>query len=185
MKIEFITGNNDKFIEASQIISNLKQADVNLDEIQSLTSEEIISHKLKEARLYFKSNLVVEDTSLSFDCLNGLPGPFIKWFLKTVGNEGLVKITESFNNNKAVAKATVGYLDEDDNISFFDGSISGQIVKSRGDNGFGWDSIFKPEGMDKTFAEMNLEEKNEISMRKIAFGKLKDFLSLPHSPNAG
>jgi len=50
------------------------------------------------------------------------------------------------------------------------------IVEPKGENGFGWDKIFQPEGFEKTFAEMSMEEKNEISMRKKAFQKLKRYL---------
>ena len=69
----------------------MEQSDIDLTEIQSVDPKEIIEHKLNEAKKHMKGNLVVEDTSLYFEALNGLPGPLIKWFLKTVGNEGLAK----------------------------------------------------------------------------------------------
>lgn len=174
MKIIFLTGNKNKFEEAKQIIPDLEQSDIDLTEIQSLDPKEIIAHKLNEAKKNIKGNLVVEDTSLYLDCLNGLPGPLIKWFLKTTGNEGLVKIAESFGNTKAVAKVIVGFAKEDGSEEFFEGSINGNIVKPRGETNFGWDPIFEPEGYDKTFAEMTTEEKGKISMRKIAFQKLTE-----------
>lgn len=176
MKIIFLTGNEDKFKEAIQIIPSLQRSDIELVEIQSLDSKDIILHKLNEARQYIKSNVVVEDTSLYLNCMNGLPGPLIKWFLKTLKNEGLIKIAKSFKNYDAVAKVTVGHMDEKGASKFFEGSIKGRIVNSRGLNGFGWDQIFEPKGFSKTFAEMTIDEKNRISMRKIAFIKLKDFI---------
>lgn len=176
MRIFFVTGNKGKFEEAKGIISELEQQDLDLVEIQSIDSKEIIRHKLEEAKKILEGNLVVEDSSLSLESLNGLPGPLIKWFLKTIGNEGLVKITESFGNVRANASVVIGLSIEDGSTEFFVGSIEGEIVKPRGENGFGWDPIFQPDGWSKTFGEMTVEEKNEVSMRKIAFQKLKAYL---------
>lgn len=168
MKLIFVTGNKGKFTEAKQIIDNLEQVDIDLAEIQSLDSKEIILHKLEEAEKKVDGSLIVEDSSLSFECLSGLPGPLIKLFIKTIGNEGLVKMVKSLGNSKAVASVVIGYRCGDV-TEFFEGVIEGVITEPRGDNGFGWDAIFQPINKDKTFAEMTFEEKNEISMRKIAF----------------
>jgi len=172
----FVTGNKGKFDEASKIITNLEQKDIDLIEIQSLNPEEIIKAKLDEAKKYIQGNIIVEDGGLYIDSLNGLPGPLIKWFMKSLDNEGLYKITESCENKKAEAKVIIGVSFDYRDIKFFEGSISGIIVSPRGENGFGWDKIFQPDGFNKTFAEMTLDEKNEISMRKIAFKKLKEYL---------
>lgn len=176
MQITFVTGNQGKYEEAKQIISDLLQQDIDLIEIQGIDPKPIIAHKLSEAQNILTGSIIVEDTSLYIEGLNGLPGPQIKWFMKTIGNEGIVKIANSFGNTKATAKVVIGYSDEQGKVEFFEGSIDGEIVAPRGDNGFGWDPIFQPTGLDKTFAEMTQEEKNQISMRKIAFQKLKDFL---------
>jgi non-canonical purine NTP pyrophosphatase (RdgB/HAM1 family) len=174
----FITSNKNKFEEASLIIPNLKQLNIDLPEIQEIQAQKIIEKKLQEAlKLYKnKSEFIVEDTSLYLDCLNGLPGPLIKWFLQSIGNNGLYTITEKFGNNKATAKTIIGYAKNVKEIYFFEGTISGTIVKPRGDKNFGWDSIFLPNHTNKTFAEMNLAEKNNFSMRKIAFNQLKKVL---------
>jgi non-canonical purine NTP pyrophosphatase (RdgB/HAM1 family) len=119
--------------------------------------------------------LIVEDTSLYIEDLKSLPGPLIKWFLKTLGEEGIFNLLK--DNYKAEAKTIIGYAKNKDDIYFFEGSIKGSIVSPRGSNGFGWDKIFQPDGYDKTFAEMTKEEKSEISMRSIATLKLKEFLS--------
>ena len=172
----FITGNKGKFEEASKIITNLEQSDIDLVEIQSLDPKEIIKAKLDEARKTTQGDIVVEDGGLYIESLNGLPGPLIKWFMKALDNDGLFKLVEQSENKKAEAKVIIGVGFENEKVEFFEGSVSGTIVAPRGDNGFGWDKIFTPDGFDKTFAEMQLTEKNEISMRKIAFQKLKDYL---------
>ncbi|PIR98269.1 MAG: non-canonical purine NTP pyrophosphatase, RdgB/HAM1 family [Candidatus Colwellbacteria bacterium CG10_big_fil_rev_8_21_14_0_10_42_22] len=176
MKILFITGNKGKLGEATSIIPEIEGLDIDLDEIQSLDAHEVIKHKLQEAYKKQKGEFIVEDTSLYIDSLNGLPGPLIKWFMKTVDNEGLVKMAKALGGTKAEAKTIIGYSKSEDDIHFFKGSIKGEIVEPRGDGGFGWDPIFMPNGYDKTFAEMTAEEKNEISMRRIALNKLKEFI---------
>lgn len=146
MKIIFVTGNKGKFAEAQHIIPELKQNNIDLVEIQEVDPKVIILQKIIEAKKSLQGNLIVEDTSLYLDCLGGLPGPLIKWFMKTIGNDGLVKITESLGSNKAIAKVVIGYSNEDGSVEYFEGSIDGEIVNSRGENGFGWDSIFQPAG---------------------------------------
>jgi non-canonical purine NTP pyrophosphatase (RdgB/HAM1 family) len=179
MKIVFLTGNKNKFEEAQQMIPNLEQSNVDLTEIQSIDPKEVITHKLNEGRKVIKDNFIVEDTSLYLECLNGLPGPLIKWFLKTIGNEGLAKIADSFGNNKAEAKVVIGLAKEDGSNEFFEGVVKGKIVKPRGETNFGWDPIFQSDEYDKTYAEMTRDEKNKISPRKIAFQKLADFILKP------
>ena len=121
--------------------------------------------------------MIVEDTSLYFDALNGLPGPLIKWFLKTIGTDGLYEIASKLGNTRAQAKTIIGYAKDANHIEFFEGVIEGEIVAPAGDGGFGWDPIFKPSGYDKTFGQMSRPEKNSFSMRKIAFEKLRNHLS--------
>lgn len=174
--IYFITGNKDKFKEIQSILENVEQFEIDLDEIQEIDAKEIIKNKLQEALKHKQENFIVEDTSLYLDCLNGLPGPLIKWFLKTIGNQGLYDITQKLGNSSAQAKTIIGYADKNGKINFFEGILTGKIVSPIGENGFGWDNIFMPETHDKTFGQMTIQEKNEISMRRNALNKLKEFL---------
>lgn len=174
--IYFITGNKNKFEEVKTILSEVEQLDIDLPEIQEVDAREIVRNKLKEAFHHATGEFMVEDTSLYLDCLGGLPGPLIKWFLKTLGNDGLAEIAEKLGNNKAEAKTIIGYARNREEIYFFEGVIQGRIVKPRGETNFGWDPIFLPDGYEKTFAEMSREEKNAISMRRNALNKLNEFL---------
>lgn len=178
MKLYFITGNKNKFEEVQSIISNVEQLDVDLPEIQDIDAKEVIKAKLLEALKHKDGEFIVEDTSLYLDCLNGLPGPLIKWFMKTLGNDGLFNIAEKLGNHKAEAKTMIGYAKSSGEIYYFEGNIKGIIVAPRGDLGFGWDPIFQPEDYPKSFAELTLEEKNNISMRKEALKKLKQFMGI-------
>lgn len=175
MSLYFITGNKDKLAEIQSILGSVEALDVDLQEIQELDAHKIIKAKLEEALKHHTGDFIVEDTSLYFEALNGLPGPLIKWFMKTVGNEGLYKIAQAFDNFNAEAKTIVGYSGRGGNIEFFEGSIRGTIVSPKG-GGFGWDPIFQPEGYSKTFGELSADEKNSFSMRKKAAEKLKQHL---------
>lgn len=177
MTLYFITGNKDKFVEARSVLPEIEQLDVEIPEIQDIDAKKIIKEKLLAAFLQKSGEFVVEDTSLYLDCLNGLPGPLIKWFMKTIGNDGLSKIATLFGNDRAQAKSIIGYAKSKDEVSFFEGIISGRIVDARGNLGWGWDPVFLPDGCEKTFGEMNSAEKNQLSMRRIVFDQLKDFLS--------
>ena len=174
--IYFITGNQNKIREARSIIPDIEGFDIDLPEIQEIDAHAIIKEKLLEGLKHKDAELIVEDTSLYFDALNGLPGPLIKWFLNTNGNDGLFNIAQKLGNNKAQAKTIIGYAKSADEIKYFEGVIEGEIVAPSGETNFGWDPIFKPLGHKITFAEMGADEKNAISMRKIAFEKLKEYL---------
>lgn len=178
MTLYFITGNKGKLAEVQSILGNVEALDIDLPEIQSLDAHEIIKAKLEQAQKHQEGEFIVEDNSLYLDAMNGLPGPLIKWFLKTVGNDGLYKIAAAFGNFGAEAKVIIGYSDTQKNISFHEGITRGTIVEARGSEGFGWDPIFQPEGYSKTFGELSAEEKNSFSMRRIAVEKLKSVLSV-------
>ncbi|MGA3150538.1 MAG: non-canonical purine NTP pyrophosphatase [Candidatus Saccharimonadales bacterium] len=176
MSLYFITGNKGKLAEAQEILPEIEGLDIDLPEIQGVDAHKIIEAKLQAALEHQEGEFIVEDTSLYYEGLNGLPGPLVKWFLETVGPDGLYKFAKGFNAYKATAKTIVGYAKDPDNIQFFEGNIDGEVVEPRGDQGFGFDPIFQPNGYNQTFAEMTLEEKNNLSMRKIAFNKLREYL---------
>lgn len=177
MDLFFVTGNENKLREASQILGfEVKGVNIDLPEEQEIEVDKIIESKAKAAYEKTKQSVIVEDTGLYFEAMKGFPGALIKWVLKSVGNEGAVKMLDGHENRKAYAKTSIGYFDGN-NFKVFSGIIKGEISsKPKGENGFGWDMIFIPENHKKTFAEMTDEEKNNISMRKIAFENLKKFL---------
>lgn len=177
MKILFVTGNPNKLKEVQMIMPEVEGWDFDLTEIQELEPKKILEQKLEEAKKYKTGvNLMVEDLSLEIEGMNGLPGPLIKWFLKSVGKNGVFEMAKLFGNQKAIARVTLGFCHEGGENKYFEGVVEGKIVEPRGESDFGWDPIFVPDGFDKTFAEMGIEEKNKISHRKIALEKLKEYL---------
>jgi inosine triphosphate pyrophosphatase len=177
MKLYFITSNPGKLAEIQAIIPDVERIDIDLPEIQDIDARKIIEAKLHEATKHHSGPYIVEDTSVCIDSLNGLPGPLIKWFLKTVGLEGIHKMTQAFGGTAAYAQTTIGYMSQAGEIKFFEGRVDGQIVAPRGELGFGWDAMFQPNGHDKTFGEMTRPEKNALSMRKLAAEKLREHLA--------
>ncbi len=176
MALFFITGNKNKLAEIQAMIPNVEQLELDLPELQEIDAHEIIKAKLHEARKHHDGEFIVEDTSLYFEGLNGLPGPLIKWFLQSLGHDGLTGLANKIDNTKATAKTIIGYSKDNDSIEFFEGAVEGKIVSSRGEVRFGWDSIFLPDGYEKTYAEMLPEEKNSMSHRHKAVTKLSEHL---------
>lgn len=171
------TTSGDKLSEFQEILG-FKPRRTNLPfyEIQAIEVEKVVEHKTKQAFEEIKKAVICEDTGLYLKEWNGLPGALAKIFEKTIGWEGICKILKG--SREAKAQTVIGFCDNKGYKSF-KGEISGEIAKSpRGENGFGWDTIFVPKGSDKTFAEMSPEEKNSVSMRKIALEKLKNFLKI-------
>ena len=173
-EISFITGNNDKFREAQLLIPQLNRKDIDLPEEQSLDPRHVIWRKVEEAKKHTSHRFVVEDTSLYLDGLNGFPGPLIKWMLDAVGTKGIYNLCSAIHDRGAVAKTVIGLYDpQADDILYFEGSTDGKIVSPSGNEGFGWDDIFQPNGLDETFAAMGSDFKPEFSMRTQAFNGLK------------
>lgn len=173
----FATTNVNKLREVNEILGcGLEQIAVELYEPQGLDVAEVIREKTEDAFRKTGKFVLVEDTSLEFRAWSGLPGALIKWFLETVGNEGLLRMLAGSENRHAVAKTAVGFFDGN-KAHVFVGEIEGTISETiRGSGGFGWDPIFIPNGFDKSFAEMIDAEKNAVSMRRHALEHMKESL---------
>lgn len=177
MTFVLVTSNENKAKEIGLVLGRpVRCVGLELSEIQALDVEDVIEQKAREAFKQIGKPVLVEDTSLTFEAWDGLPGALIRWFVTTVGNAGLCKMLEAYENRDATAETCLGYFDGE--VFYpFSGSVAGSVVEiPRGDKGFGWDPIFQPHGWDKTFAEMTPGEKDSVSMRKIAVLKLKKFL---------
>lgn len=173
MNITFITGNPSKVEQLARYFHHpVEHRKIDLVEIQSLDVREIVEHKAKEAYKHVNAPVLVEDVSLTFHALGKLPGPLIKWFLTELENEGLCKILDGHQDRSATALVCFGLYDGRE-LKIFEGQREGTIAASpRGETNFGWNPIFIPEDYTKTWAEMDLEEQKETSMRRLALEKL-------------
>jgi len=174
MDIFFITGNKHKAEEVRALLPGIQQLDIKLPEIQSLDPKEIVAAKLKEARKHHDGIIAVEDVSLSLRGLNGLPGTMIKWFVKTLGPQGIYELTVKLGDNHATIRCTVGVSQPGQDPVFFSVERTGKIVRPRKDSAFGWNPIFQQEGIEKTYAEMTVEERNTISHRAGAWRQVAE-----------
>ncbi|GAA5857689.1 hypothetical protein JCM8547_004331 [Rhodosporidiobolus lusitaniae] len=192
-QILFVTGNANKLKEVRAILLastqhggadasatpsfTVESQDLDLPEIQGNTRE-VARAKVMAAADKIGGPCITEDTALGFEALNGLPGPFIKYFMKEVGHEGLNSMLSGFPSKKATAICTFAYSSGPGaEPILFEGKTDGKIVPARGPTNFGWDPVFEPEeGEGKTYAEMDPADKNEISHRYRALDKLRKFL---------
>lgn len=177
MELLIATSNKNKVEQIQATLERpLRQIDIDLPEIQAIAVEEVIEEKAREAYRQVGQAVLVEDTGLYVDAWNGLPGAFVRWFLQSVGTEGICQMLADFEDLSARAETCIGFYDGDAFRSFL-GSVEGSIAQSpRGEHGFGWDSLFIPAGSKKTFAEIPPTEKIWIDMRRIATMELKAYL---------
>ena len=148
---------------------------MDIPEIQA-DPRDIVKEKARAACEFLNKAVFVEDDSNHFHALGGMPGQYIKDFIKNMKIEDVPKLLDSFNDKSSTVVASVGYCEPGRKPICFQGEVKGKIVNPRGTSNFGWDPIFQPDGYDKTFAEMTAEEKNAISHRRLALEKLKEYL---------
>lgn len=177
--IYFLSSNQYKIKEVESILSadGIKVIPVSqkIDEIQNDDMQTIARDKALKAFKCIARPILVEQTGLLIDQFGNLPGGLTQIFWDSLQAD---KFSDFFSKNgaaKVLAKTVLAYCDGK-KIHVFEGEIEGNIVNPpRGDSAFQWDCVFEPLGYDKTFAEMG-EEKNQISMRKVALEKLKKYL---------
>jgi XTP/dITP diphosphohydrolase len=168
MRIAFVTSNPGKVEEAKKYFEPLGvevyQLRLSYPEIQADTLEEVAEYGAKWLAERIKGPFFLDDSGLFVDALRGFPGVYSAYVYKTLGFNGILRLLEGETNRKAHFKSVIAYWDG--GLHVFTGRVDGEITtEPRGSGGFGFDPIFKPDGFDKTFAEMTTEEKNEISHR--------------------
>lgn len=188
MKLVFASNNKHKVREISQILDN-KITLLSLNEVNIL--EDIPEDEpLIEGNALFKAhyvhnatglNVFADDTGLEIEALNGLPGVHSARFAgeSKDSSANIAKVLSMLNgieNRKARFRTVIALIFESKEY-LFEGIVSGTIIdEKRGEEGFGYDPVFIPDGKELTFAQMKLSEKNKISHRAMAFEKLKEFL---------
>ncbi len=188
MKLVFASNNKHKVKEISHILDDkitlLSLADINI--LEDIPEDEplIEGNALFKARYVYSAtgmNVFADDTGLEIEALNGLPGVHSARFAgeSKDSSANIAKVLSMLNgirNRKARFRTVIALILEGREY-LFEGTVSGTIIEEkRGDEGFGYDPVFIPDGKELTFAQMTLAEKNTISHRAIAFEKLKEFL---------
>lgn len=189
MELVFVSGNNNKVKEIQKKLpltyqlKGLKDLDVSEDIPETSDTFEG-NAKQKASYVYSKFNLncFADDSGLEVDYLGGAPGVYSARFAgeekdDAKNNSLLLEKLNGVSNRKARFKTVICLILEGKEY-FFEGFVEGVITDNyKGDGGFGYDPIFMPNGYDKTFAEMTLDEKNQLSHRAIAVQKMIDFLN--------
>nr|WP_199120428.1 RdgB/HAM1 family non-canonical purine NTP pyrophosphatase [Pedobacter sp. ASV28] len=186
-KLVFATNNVHKTDEVAQLLS-LAYEVVNLKDIGCLVDipetgnsfAENASLKSKYVVDNYQLDCFADDSGLEVEALNNEPGIFSARYSGVkddlVNLQLLLKNMEGKSNRKAKFRTVISLMKDGEN-HLFEGEIKGQIRTTvSGTKGFGYDPIFEPDGYNITFAEMDMEQKNKISHRAIAMGKLIDFL---------
>lgn len=189
MKIIFASNNKNKVQEIQNQLPEFIQI-ITLEEI-GCTEEIAETADTIEGNALLKANYVTEkyglpcfadDTGLEIEALNGAPGVYSARYAGEDKNaeKNMNLVLEKMQNepNRKAQFKTVIALNINDQQYLFTGIITGEIRKEKtGANGFGYDPIFEPENIGKTFAEMTLEEKNKLSHRGRAVNQLVEFLA--------
>jgi XTP/dITP diphosphohydrolase len=173
------TSSDHKYVEAREVLAEygveLMRLSIERLEIQADDPELIAEYSLKA--LDVDLPILVEDAGLYIDKYYGFPGPYSSYALRTIDNEGILKLMEGEAERGARYLSAVAFRDGDTSVTFT-GEVVGRIAEEmRGTNGFGYDPIFIPdEGDGRTFGEMSAAEKAMISHRARAFRKLGEWL---------
>jgi XTP/dITP diphosphohydrolase len=185
----FATSNQNKVLEIQKILPkkfNIKSLkDLNYFEDVPENETTIEGNAIFKAKYIYKKfniNVFADDTGLEVEALNREPGVHsARYAGKTRNSEKnikkLLKNLKNIKNRNARFKTVIALI-IDNKLHIFSGIVEGYILDSpKGNNGFGYDPIFCPNGFDKSFAELTLKEKNLISHRSLAMKKLIDFIS--------
>jgi XTP/dITP diphosphohydrolase len=188
MKLYFASQNQNKIREISSVLPR----EIEILGIDSVTSEELAEtgatleeNAVQKAEFVAEKtgeNAFADDTGLEIETLKGAPGVISARYAgeQKSASDNIARVLRELNGitNRKAQFRTVIALIWDGKRTLFEGVVHGTITTEvRGNSGFGYDPIFVPDGSDKTFAEMTLQEKNKWSHRARAVAKLVTFLS--------
>lgn len=188
MKLCFATNNPNKLHEIKTALAGKIEIvglkDIGCQEDIPETGDTLKANSLIKASYVHEKydiDCFADDTGLEIDALNSEPGVYSARYAgeESDAEKNMAKVLQNLGGetNRAARFKTVITLIQNDETHYFEGIVSGTIRKEKsGSEGFGYDPIFQPDGYDITFAEMPLEEKNQISHRGKAVKKLVEFL---------
>jgi XTP/dITP diphosphohydrolase len=189
MKLVFATANRNKAREIQALLPAglevLSLGDINCHEEIPETQDTIEGNAAQKAFYVYEKygqNCFADDTGLEIEALDGRPGVLSARYAGEEKNadanmDKILREMKGTGNRKAHFKTVISLVINGKEIAF-EGVVKGIILEEkRGNKGFGYDPVFQPDGHSRSFAEMDLEEKNTISHRAIAVKKLVAYLS--------
>lgn len=180
MRIYFATTNLKKLKELREIVGvELVQMSRDVVEIQG-TMEEIVGHKLSQVAPLIGEDeaVIVDDTGISLEALGGFPGVYAKDFI-CVGGSKINEIVKRMGDDRVTAFCGLGIAHYKDGVlvrKVFSGECRGRIVGAGDEHLADFNHIFVPDGFDRCFGEMSVREKNMVSHRGVAGGKLVEYM---------
>lgn len=189
MKIVFATHNLNKLREVQQLLPKnielLNLTDINCNEDIPETTTTLTGNAQLKADYVTQNygyNCFADDTGLEVNALNGEPGVYSARYAGIYHDSeaNMQKLLKNLKDkvNRSAQFKTVIVLNLNDEQYLFEGVCKGKILhKKQGSKGFGYDPVFMPEGFNRSFAEMSMKEKGQISHRGRAVAKLVAFLT--------
>jgi XTP/dITP diphosphohydrolase len=188
MKLVFATNNQHKLQEITQLLNGsfelLCLNDIGCEDDIPENQATLEGNAAEKSFFIYNKyglNCFADDTGLEIEALNGEPGVYSARYAgeeRSAGNNMDLVLTklDKINNRKARFRTVISLV-IDGNETQFEGIVDGEILEEkRGETGFGYDPIFKPDESDRSFAEMPMDEKNKISHRGRAVQKLVEYL---------
>ncbi len=192
MKILIGTNNRHKIEEIKNILNGMDIELLSIDDlgIDIIIEEDAMTlegNAFKKAKGFYdmaKMPVFADDTGLFIDLICGAPGVCSSRYAgeNATYDENCIKLLEEMKDlpegsRQGGFKTVICYFENPENVHYFKGEVRGKILTSRrGVNGFGYDPLFVPDGFDKTYAEMNAQEKNHFSHRAKALEKFAEFI---------
>lgn len=197
MKIVFATNNEHKLSEVRGILGDkvevLSLSDIGCHDDIPETGETLEENALQKAQYiydHYHVNCFADDTGLEVEALGGAPGVHTARYASEEGHDSeantrkLLRELKDKDNRHARFRTAIALVEEVgkeekvQRINLFEGIVEGEITtEKRGEKGFGYDPVFKPNGYDGTFAELGVDVKNQISHRALAVQKLVKYLA--------
>lgn len=190
MKLVFASNNKNKILEIKhqlpQDIELLSLEDIGCHEDIPETADTIEGNAILKADYVTENygyDCFADDTGLEVDALNGAPGVYSARYAgeQKSAEDNMDKLLKALdgNSNRNARFKTVIALNLNGKQQLFTGIVDGFITTEKiGDKGFGYDPIFKPAGLNTTFAQLSLDEKAQLSHRGRAVSQLTDFLKM-------
>lgn len=185
MELLLATGNADKAREFEEMLGRdfvVRPINSDVEETGATFAENAILKALALSRKDRQSLVLADDSGLEVDSLDGAPGIFSARYAgaNATDEENIAKLLRDLAENsdrRARFRCAIALARDGELLATFEGSVEGVIVDlPRGENGFGYDPVFRPNGIDKTFGELAAEVKNQISHRAAAIEKLSRYL---------
>jgi XTP/dITP diphosphohydrolase len=180
-RISILSSNRNKVKEIRQMADEygieLRWTRYSKLEIQGDDPTRIARIAALDAYSKLRIPLIVEDTGFFVSALNGFPGAYASHVEKSIGWKGILRLLGGVKNRRAYFKTSLCYVHKG-NPRIFEGISRGTIAgKARGNDGFGFDPIFIPDGFSRTYAQLGHAGKSRISHRAIAFRKFAEYFT--------